>query len=174
MPVSPTWQSVVLVTVSSLFSAAAGILESDSRTGTTWCRGSGIAAGRSVRGSSPHIVGRALQIYRDLSPDSQHPLPRIPDSCYQVQTDSRQQSSNLTIIPSQLPAPCTLSCLICVDIMQMLPPLTISTQYLHSIYTLHTMTHIAFLHLLPTLYISPAASRAEHSIVLTLTCDLDM
>ena len=107
---------------------------------------------------STHMLGRALQIYRDLAPDSQHPLPRIPDSCYQVQTE-RQQSSRQQFDnhPAQLQAPCTLSCLICVDIMQMLPPLTIST--LQSIYTvsthyLHTphntiwtrtMTHIATL-----------------------------
>ena len=87
---------------------------------------------------STHMLGRALQIYRDLAPDSQHPLPRIPDSCYQVQTE-RQQSSRQQFdnYPAQLPAPCTLSCLICVDIMQMLPPLTIST--LHSIYTVQVL-----------------------------------
>ena len=88
---------------------------------------------------STHMLGRALQIYRDLAPDSQHPLPRIPDSCYQVQTE-RQQTAGQQFDnhPAQLPAPCTLSCLICVDIMQMLPPLTVSTQYLHSIYTIST------------------------------------
>ena len=93
---------------------------------------------------STHMLGRALQIYRDLAPDSQHPPPASLTVAIRCkQRDSRAADSNLSIIPpsSQLPALCPvlfvlISCR-CCHLSQYLH-YTVSTQYLHNIYTIST------------------------------------